>query len=118
MKLFLKNIKVVYKDYLNIPEYNFIADTLLRLILKVKHKFNIPIDMGKMQGLFMHIGCLIEKLIIREERDKCKNLSIILARYQDIFNYIEKDLSSIEEKLSINFSKDDIGNIVEIIINL
>lgn len=114
----LNDIKTVYKEYLDLPDYDFIADTLAEMIFKVKYEFNIPIDKEKLQGLLMHIGCLIQKLIVREERDKCKNLNIILSRHQDIFNYIEKGLKSMEERLGINFSKDDIGNIVEIIINL
>ena len=114
----IKNIKSVYRDYLELHEYEFIANSLVELISTAKYVFDVHIDSEKLQGLLMHIGCLIQRLLNREGTDKCKNLSIILSRHQDVYNYVEDSLRILEERLNIRFSKDDIGNIVEIIINL
>ncbi len=117
-EILIQNIKIVYKDYLEIKHYDFIADSIVEIISTIKYVFEIHIDSEKLQGLLMHIGCLIQKLINREETNICKNLSIILSRHQDIFKYLQEALNSLEKELNIKFSDDDVANIVEILINL
>jgi transcriptional regulatory protein LevR len=114
----IKNIKSVYRDYLELKHYDFIVNSLVEIISTTKYVFDIHIDSPKLQGLLMHIGCLIQKLLNREERNKCKNLNVVLSRHQDIVIYLKQAVKVLEEKLQIEFSDDDLANIVEIITNL
>ncbi|ERI94884.1 Sigma-54 interaction domain protein [Clostridiales bacterium oral taxon 876 str. F0540] len=117
-EMLIQNIKIVYKDYLELKQYDFIINSLVEIISTIKYVFEIHIDSEKLQGLLMHMGCLIQKLINKEETSTCKNLTIILSRNQDIFKYLQESLNNMEEKLDIRFSEDDLANIVEILINL
>lgn len=114
----IKNIKIVYKDYLELEQTDYIVNSFMELISTMKYLFDIHLDSEKLNGLLMHFGCLIQRLINREDREGCRNLELILSRHQDIFGYLESGVKDLEENLKIKFAKEDLGNIVEILINL
>lgn len=114
----IKNIKTVYKDYLELKDADYIVISFMELISTLKYSFEIHLDSEKLNGLLMHFGCLVQRLINREDRESCRNLELILSRHQDIFEYLESGLKDLEERLKIKFTQDDIGNLVEILINL
>ncbi|WP_055667464.1 sigma-54-dependent transcriptional regulator [Desnuesiella massiliensis] len=114
----LKNIKTVYKDYLDLPHGDFVAEEFMQAISTMKYIYGIHLDGEKLNGLLMHFGCLVQKLVNREERPKCRNINTILSRHYDLYAYLEGSLRGVKEKLDINFSQDDIGNILEILINM
>lgn len=114
----IKNIKTVYREYIDLEDPEFITDTFMELIHSIKYTHDIHLDSEKLNGLLMHFGCLIQILINREDRDRCRNKEIILSRYGDLYDYIKRGVHSIEKKYAIEFSEDDIANIVEILINL
>ena len=114
----IKNIRIVYKEYLELESEEYIIKTFMELISAMKYSFDIHISSEKLHGLLMHFGCLIQKLLNKESRDKCRNLGIVLSRYNELFNYLKTGLFELEEKMEIKFSDDDIGNISEILINL
>lgn len=114
----IKNVKVVYREYLELEDSEFLVNTFMELIYTMKYTFDIHLDSEKLNGLLMHFGCLIQRLINKEERDRCKNIEIILSRYSDLYDYIKKGVNCIEKRYEIELSEDDIANIVEILINL
>lgn len=114
----IRNIKIVYKDYLELENSDFLVNSFMQLLSSMKYLFDIHLDSDKLNGLLMHFGCLVQRLINFEDREQCKSLSIIKARHYDISSYLKDGLKPIEGKFNINFSEDDIGNIVEILINL
>jgi transcriptional regulator with AAA-type ATPase domain/transcriptional regulatory protein LevR len=117
-EVLIKNIKNIYIDYLELQHADLILNTFVELIFSMRYMYDIHMDSEKLQGLLMHFGCLVQKLVNREETVKCRNINIILSRHQDIFNYVNEGLEPLKEKAGIEFSKDDIGGILEIIINL
>ena len=114
----IMNIKIVYKDYLELEDGEYIVNSFMELISTMKYVFDIHLDSEKLNGLLMHFGCLIQKLINREETEGCRNLEHILSRHQDILNYLREGTQDLERTLDIKFSDDDLANIVEILINL
>ncbi|TDT51874.1 sigma-54-dependent transcriptional regulator [Fonticella tunisiensis] len=117
-KTLIKNMELVYREYLDLKDYDYIINTFMELISTMKYAFDIHLDSEKLNGLLMHFGCLIQKLMNKEETDKCKNKEIIFSRHRDLFNYLKDGLKGLEEKLNIQFTDDDIANIVEILVNL
>ncbi|MPM78731.1 hypothetical protein SDC9_125742 [bioreactor metagenome] len=114
----LENIKIIYKDYLNLNDSEYMVNTLIQLITKVKYTFDIHLDSEKLNGLLMHWGALIQRLIEREETYKCKNLQTVLKRYGELFEVIRRGVMELEAKANITFSEEDIGNIIEILVNI
>jgi transcriptional regulator with AAA-type ATPase domain/transcriptional regulatory protein LevR len=114
----LENMKTIYREYLDLNEAEYIVDAFIELISAIKYTFDIHLDSEKLNGLLMHFGSLIQKLLGREDTYNCRNLEIILSRHSDLFNCLKDGLKSLEDKFNITFSKEDIGNIIEILINL
>jgi transcriptional regulatory protein LevR len=114
----IKNIKTVYRDYLELERADYIVNSFMEIISTMKYVFEIHLDSEKLNGLLMHFGCLVQRLINREERERCRNMELILSRHQDIYNYLRDGLKEIEATLAIEFESNDIGNMVEILINL
>lgn len=114
----IKEIKVVYRDYLDLEQADFIVSGFMRLIYTMKYMFDLHLDSEKLNGLLMHFGCLVQRLLNMEDTEKCRNLELILSRHSDIFSYLKEGLKDLEGKLKIKFSNVDIGNLVEILINL
>lgn len=114
----LENMKTIYKDYLNLKDSEYMVNTLIQLITKIKYTFDIHLDSEKLNGLLMHWGALIQRLIEREETYKCKNLQTVLKRYGELFEVIRRGVMELEAKVNITFSDEDIGNIIEILVNL
>ena len=114
----IRNVKIVYKEYLELEQAEYIVNSFMELLATMKYLFDIHLDSEKLNGLLMHFGCLIQRLISREEREGCNNLELILSRHQEIFKYLESGLKDLEETLKIKFTQDDLGNIVEILIKL
>ncbi|GLC29685.1 sigma 54-interacting transcriptional regulator [Clostridium omnivorum] len=114
----IRNIKSIYMDYLELEHADYIVNSFMEIISTIKYVFEIHLDSEKLNGLLMHFGCLVQRLINREERDKCRNLDLILARHQDIYIYLKDGLRDLESTLEIEFDSNDLGNIVEILINL
>lgn len=114
----IKNIKTVYKDYLELEQADYIVNSFMEIISTMKYVFEIHLDSEKLNGLLMHFGCLVQRLINREEREQCRNMELILSRHQDIYNYLRDGLKEVETTLEIEFGSNDIGNMVEILINL
>ncbi|WP_291574162.1 sigma-54-dependent transcriptional regulator [Clostridium sp. UBA4548] len=114
----LENIKTIYKDYLNLKDSEYIVNKLIQLITKIKYTFDIHLDSEKLNGLLMHWGALIQRLIEREDTYKCKNLQTVLKRYGELFEVIRREVMELEAKVNITFSDEDIGNIIEILVNI
>lgn len=114
----LSNIKIVYKDYMELEQGDYIVDSFMDILSKLKIQFDIHLEREKLNGLLMHLGSLIQAIINKEETPKCKNIKIVISRHEDIFSYMKNALRSLEESLGIEFSNEDIGNIIEILINL
>jgi transcriptional regulatory protein LevR/transcriptional regulator with AAA-type ATPase domain len=114
----LKSIKVVYEDYLEIEQAEFILYSFMELLSTLTYAFDIHIDSEKLQGLLMHFGCLVQKLQNRESTSVCRDSNIVISRHQEIYNFLVDGMKEIEENVDIKFSMDDICNIVEILINL
>jgi transcriptional regulatory protein LevR/transcriptional regulator with AAA-type ATPase domain len=114
----LENMKTIYREYLDLHEAEYIVNNFIELISTIKYTFDIHLDSEKLNGLLMHFGSLIQKLLVREDTYKCRNLEIILSRHSDLFNYLKSGLKELEHEIDVSFSHEDIGNIIEILINL
>ncbi|MCY6960060.1 sigma 54-interacting transcriptional regulator [Clostridium brassicae] len=114
----IKGIKAVYRYCLNLDNYEFITNKFVEILDHMKQEYEILIDIEKFNGLLMHFGCLIEKLVNREETGKCSNLQLILSRYSELFNTLKIGIVDIEEVLGIVIPDDELGNIIEILVNI
>lgn len=117
-KNYVQNIITVYKDYLDINDADYIIDIFMNIIKYLINKFKIHIDNEKLNGILMHFGCLVEKLLNREDTPKCENTGLIKSKHYDIYEYFKIGLSDIEKRINVSFSDDDISNIIEMLISL
>lgn len=113
-----KSMKKIYTVYLELQNSDYLVDYILQFIQNVVKTYKIHIDNEKINGIMMHFGCLIEKLISREDTVQCKNTVIIKNKYLEIYKYFKSELSYIETLMNIRFSDDDICNLIEMIVNL
>lgn len=111
-------INKVYKDHLNINNCDFIIRKFIKTVSNMKYSHGIYVDEDKLMGLLMHFGCVLEKLINKEETRDCKNLSLIKARYGDLFKDLKTSIKDIEENLNIEIPEDELANITEILVNI
>lgn len=113
----IEDIKTVYRDYLELEDGDYIVNSFMEIISTMKYTFDIYMDSEKLNGLLMHFGCLVQRLINKEDTPKCKNLKVILSRNGDVFNFLKLGLEDLTKRLKITFSEDDLTNIVEILKN-
>ncbi|WDC84744.1 PRD domain-containing protein [Caloramator sp. mosi_1] len=114
---FIKNLKIVFKDYLQIDESGDLVDYIINMFDDLLNTFKIHIDEDKLNGIIIHLGCLIEKLINQEETVKCENLEVIKNKHSEIYEHIKENLTIIERKFSIKFSDDDLCNILDMMLS-
>lgn len=114
---YLHTIKSVYSEYLEIPNSEEVLDYFIETFLSMTYVYGINLDSEKLNGLLMHIGCLIQNILNHDETPKCERINIISSRQNEIFTFVENKLKLISNIINIEFSKDDIGNIVEILVN-
>ncbi|SHE38678.1 sigma 54-interacting transcriptional regulator [Caloramator proteoclasticus] len=114
---FKRNLTIVFKEYLQIDESDDLVDFIVNMFDNLLKTFKIHIDEDELNGIIIHLGCLIEKLINKEETVKCENKELIKNKYIEIYDYLKENLSFIERKFSIIFSDDDLCNILEMILN-
>ncbi|MBZ4662741.1 MAG: hypothetical protein JG776_423 [Caloramator sp.] len=114
---FKRNLTIVFKEYLQIDESGDLVDYIVNMFDNLLKTFKIHIDEDKLNGIIIHLGSLIEKLINKEETVKCENIELIKNKYIEIYDYVKENLCFIERKFSINFSDDDLCNILEMILN-
>ena len=55
-------------------------------------------DSEKLNGLLMHLGCLVQRLINKEDTPKCKNIKIILSRNMEIVSCLKVGLKELENE--------------------
>lgn len=113
----IEDIKAVYRDYLEIKDGDYIVNSFMEIISTMKYTFDIYMDSEKLNGVLMHFGCLVQRLINKEDTPECKNIEIILSRNRDVFSCLKLGLAKLEKMLKITFSEDDLTNIVEILKN-
>ncbi|MGH4051418.1 MAG: sigma-54-dependent transcriptional regulator [Clostridium sp.] len=113
----IEDIKTVYTDYLEIEDGDYIVNSFIEIVSTMKYTFDIYMDSEKLNGVLMHFGCLVQRLINKEDTPKCKNIKTILSRNGDVFSQLKLGLANLEKRLKITFSEDDLTNIVEILKN-
>lgn len=114
----IEKIKMVYKEYLNLTQYEYIADSFIETLIYIKDFCGIQVDGDKFNGVMMHYGSLIAKLINREDTPKCKKVEYIKMRYSNVYDILKDKFAVIEEKIEISFNDDDICNIIEILLEI
>ncbi|GAA0740032.1 sigma-54-dependent transcriptional regulator [Clostridium oceanicum] len=114
----IKEIKLIYKSYLNLDGYEFIVDEFINILHDINNIYSIHLDYEKLQGLLMHFGCLVEKLVNGEKISDYEDYDIVIGRHKDLFKFFKDRLKSIEEKLSVEFSDNSITQLVGIIVNV
>jgi transcriptional regulatory protein LevR/transcriptional regulator with AAA-type ATPase domain len=114
----IDKIKKVYKEYMNLDNNNYIVDSFMEILIYMKDNFDIQMDSDKFNGLMMHYGSLIEKIINKEDTPKCMKLEYIKTRHNKIFQQLKNQIVPIEKELNLEFSDDDLGNIIEIMLEI
>lgn len=114
---FIKNLKIVFKDYLQIDESGDLVYYIINMFDDLLNTFKIHIDEDKLNGIIIHLGCLIEKLTNKEETVKSENLEVIKNKHYEIYEHLKEKLTIIERKFSIKFSDDDLCNILDMMLS-
>jgi len=112
-----KNMEIVYKEHLELPRGKEILNDFFTILEKISYKFGLHFDVEKTNGILMHLGCLTEKIISKEETPKCENINTVLSRNFEIYESLSLELKTIEKKLIIKYNDHDICNLIEILLN-
>ena len=74
-----------------------------------------PLDDDQQIGLFMHIACLIERLMEGQETSKIANYDKILSIFEDDYQIIQKILKPIEKSFKVIIDDNEIATIITMI---
>lgn len=105
-------------DYLEEQLTNVSIKKLKRVLLPAINKIKKMVDnftVNEEVGLFMHISCLISRLIAKEETPLNLRKDTIISRHKCLYNQLAELLVDVEEEFGVKFSYDDIATIIEII---
>lgn len=77
--------------------------------------FNVTINENIIEGLLLHIGCAIERILGHNEIIQVRNKDELLIKYMNEFKIIKSSVKPIEESFDINFSDEEYLNIMKIV---
>ena len=90
----------------------------IKLISKIRNEVTKELDIYIVSGLILHLACALIKMLNRENIPKCINRDLIKSKYMDKFIIVKNLLSDTEDFYTVNFSDDEICNILIIILGI
>ena len=95
--------------YLTILDSKRIIDNVEEIIKEIQRKLEIEMSSGIVFGLFIHISCLIERLIIDKYIIKFNNLEVFEKENQEFIKVVKHSFRHVEENYNVKIPVSEIG---------
>lgn len=95
--------------YLTILDSKRIIDNVEEIIKEIQNELHIEMNSGIVFGLFIHISCLIERLIIDKYIIKFNNLEVFEKENQEFINVVKHSFRHVEESYNVKIPVSEIG---------
>lgn len=95
-------------------DINWLRKNLPKLINKIKKRVNGLVKDQEL-GLLLHIACSIYSIVNKEDIRKNPKRNLILNKNKRLYNDLKEFLIPFEEYYCINFSDDELANIISIV---
>ncbi len=114
IQLFNKNmIKYFSLDnllsYLTILDSRRIVDSVEEIIAYMQKKLHIQLSSGTICGLYVHISCLIERLIIDKYIINFENEEEFIRDHRDFIQIVKESFKDVEECYNVKIPISEIG---------
>lgn len=104
-------------DYLTILDSEKIIDSVEEIIKKIQKGLQVTLSSGVSLGLYIHISCLIERLIIDKYITKFDHLEEFERDHQDFIHIVKDAFKDVEQCYNVDIPVSEIGYIYEYIYN-
>lgn len=104
-------------SYLTILDSKRIVDSVEEIINFIQKKLHIKLSSGTICGLYIHISCLIERLIINKYIIKFEHLNEFTLRHQDFIDIVKDSFKDVEECYNVEIPVSEIGYLYQYIYN-
>lgn len=82
-----------------------------------QQNYGIRIENNTCVGLYVHICCMIERLVTHQPLDNYLDIDDLQANHQDFITSIKQTFASVEKYYSVEIPDDEIGYIYDYISN-
>lgn len=104
-------------NYLTILDSEKIINSVEEIIREIQNDLNLHLDSGIVLGLYIHISCLIERLIIDKYITKFDHLEEFIRDHQDFIQVVKKAFVKVESCYNVEIPVSEIGYLYEYIYN-
>lgn len=104
-------------EYLTILDSEKIIDSVERIINRIQKGVHLTLSSGVILGLYIHISCLIERLIIDKHVTKFDHLDDFIMNHQEFIQIVKNAFKDVEAHYNVEIPVSEIGYIYEYIYN-
>ncbi|WP_422446768.1 sigma 54-interacting transcriptional regulator [Thermoanaerobacterium sp. DL9XJH110] len=94
---------------------NLLVKELRKILLAFENHFNKKLDPKIVAIIILHIGCMVEDLILGKKLKTFDNFSYVYQKYDSQVQYLKDLLKQIENIFNISIPDSEIARIIEII---
>ncbi len=102
-------------NYLTILNAEKVLDVVKSVVSKIERNLNLEINPSVKIGLYVHLSCLIERLITKSELTTYFNIEEFIVKENQFILTIKEAASEIEENFSVEIPVEEIGYIFDYI---
>lgn len=102
-------------DYLTILDSEKIVGSVEKIIDEIQKGLDMELPSDIIMGLYIHISCLIERLIIDKHIIKFDNLDEFIIKHKDFIKLVKAAFSDIEKNYNVEIPVSEIGYIYDYI---
>lgn len=104
-------------DYLTILDTEKIIDHVHTIINCITEGLHMQLESGVVMGLYVHISCLIERLIISRHVVRYEKIDAFLSEHADFVALVKTAFAQVEKIYNVDIPIDEIAYIYEYIYN-
>lgn len=102
-------------DYLTILDSDKIINSVEKIIKTIQRELHMILSSSVTLGLYIHISCLIERLIINKDVAEFRFLEEFVKNHQDFIQLVKKAFHDVEIHYNVSIPVSEIGYIYDYI---
>lgn len=112
----LKNFTIEnLKNYLNVISPQKVIDDIQEFVKNIQEELDIQLNSNLTCCLYIHLACMIERILLHEEINRFDELDTFIKSNQDSFKKIKKSFTGIEKAYNIQIPDQEIAYLHEYI---
>lgn len=112
----LKNFTIEnLKNYLNVISPQKVIDDIQEGVKNIQEELDIQLNSNLICCLYIHLACMIERVLLHEEINRFDELDTFIKNNQDFFKKIKKSFAGIEKAYNIQIPDQEIAYLHEYI---